>query len=90
VVPPLVECARTYGWRKSELLNLRVKQVDLTDRSERLEPGTTKNREGRVVTITNAVFVLLTACVQGKQPVDHASSPAPMASGCTRSPGSPA
>lgn len=48
----LVECARTYGWRKSE-------------------PGTTKNREGRVVTITNAVFVLLTACVQGKQPVDH-------------------
>lgn len=67
----LVEGARTYGWRKSELLNLRVKQVDLTDRSERLEPGTTKNREGRVVTITNAVFVLLTACVQGKQPVDH-------------------
>jgi hypothetical protein len=24
----LVECGRTYGWRVSELLNMRVKQVD--------------------------------------------------------------
>jgi integrase len=66
----LVECGRTYGWRISELLNLRVGQVDLAARTVRLEPGTTKNREGRTVTMTQAVFVLLTACVHGKRPDD--------------------
>jgi hypothetical protein len=45
----LVECGRT--WRVSELLNLRVKGVDLAVRTVRLEPGTTKNPEGRTVAI---------------------------------------
>jgi integrase len=62
----LVECGRTYGWRVSELLNLRTKQIDLAQRVIRLEPGTTKNREGREVVMTDAVFNLLSACIQGK------------------------
>ena len=62
----LVECGRTYGWRVSELLSMRVGQVDLAQRVIRLEPGTTKNNEGREVVMTDAVYNLLSACVIGK------------------------
>lgn len=62
----LVECGRTYGWRVSELLNLRVGQVDLAQRVIRLEPGTTKNREGREVVMTETVYNLLSALLHGK------------------------
>jgi integrase len=50
---------------------MRVEQVDVTKRSIRLEPGTTKNGEGREVSMTPAVFELLRACVEGKQVGDH-------------------
>jgi integrase len=36
------------GWRKSEILGLTWAQVDTDTGVIRLEPGTTKNREGRV------------------------------------------
>jgi integrase len=61
-----------YGWRVSELLNLRVQQIDLATRTIRLEPGTTKNREGREVTIESSVLLeLLRQCVEGKHPDDY-------------------
>lgn len=66
----LVECGRTYGWRVSELLNLRVNQIDLAQRVIRLEPGTTKNTDGREVFMTDAVHAMLTACTAGKQAND--------------------
>lgn len=62
-----MECGRTYGWRVSELLGLKVRQVDLAQRVIRLEPGTTKNSEGREVVMTETVYVLLSACVVGKE-----------------------
>jgi len=55
----LVECGRTYGWRVSELLFMRVNQLDVTQRVIRLEPGTTKNRDGREVLMTDSVHKLL-------------------------------
>lgn len=64
----LVECGRTYGWRVSELVSMLVRQVDLAQRVIRLEPGTTKNSEGREVVMTDAVYALLSACVIGKSP----------------------
>jgi integrase len=64
----LVECGRTYGWRVSELLGLKVEQIDLTQKVIRLEPGTTKNNDGREVFMTDTVRALLSACVQGKAP----------------------
>ena len=62
----LVECGRTYGWRVSELTGMHVRQADLAQRTIRLEPGTTKNSEGREVVMTEAVYTLLSACVIGK------------------------
>jgi integrase len=64
----LVEVGRTYGWRVSELLSMRVSQIDLLSRTIRLEPGTTKNRDGREVTMTKRVHELLKLCVFGKTP----------------------
>jgi integrase len=55
-----------HGWRISELLNMRVKQIDLLSRTIRLEPGRTKNRDGREVTMTKRVHELLKLCVFGK------------------------
>jgi len=62
----LVECGRTYGWRVSELVNMRVEQADIAQQVIRLEPGTTKNSDGREVFMTEAVRALLSACVRGK------------------------
>jgi integrase len=67
----IVEVSRTYGWRSNELKTMRVKQSDLSKRTIRLEPGTTKNREGREVTMTTPVFLLLKECAEGKGPDDY-------------------
>jgi integrase len=67
----LLECGYSYGGRHEELLGLRVRHVDLLAGSIRLDPGTTKNDQGREVSMTQAVRVLLTECVRGKQPEDH-------------------
>jgi integrase len=62
----LVECGRTYGWRVSELLSMRVNQLDVAQRVIRLEPGTTKNRDGREVLMTDSVHKLLSALAHRK------------------------
>ncbi len=68
----MLETAYNYGWRVSELLNLRVGQVDLVARTIRLEPGTTKDHEGREVTIESGrLLELLCQCVEGKCSEDH-------------------
>jgi integrase len=40
------------GWRKSEVMSLERRHVNLTEGSLRLDPGTTKNREGRLAYMT--------------------------------------
>jgi integrase len=68
----LLETGYNYGWRVSELLNLRVGQVDLVDRTIRLNPGTTKNLDGREASIESSTLLqLLRQCVEGKRPADH-------------------
>ena len=47
------------GWRKSEIFSLEWRQVDWAGRVVRLDPGTTKNREGRSFPFTAALETLL-------------------------------
>lgn len=49
---------------------MRIGQVDLLARLIRLEPGTTKNGDGREVTVTDSVYILLSGCVHAKEPDD--------------------
>ena len=56
----VVEFAYITGWRvPSEVLTLRWRQVDWAGAEVRLDPGTTKNREGRVFPFTTALRTLL-------------------------------
>jgi integrase len=67
----MFEVGYTFGWRHEELLALRVRQVNLSAGTIRLEPGTTKNDQGREVSMTLPVKALLTQCVQDKNADDH-------------------
>jgi integrase len=67
----LFELGFTYGWRDAELKGLRVQQVNLLAGTIRLDPGTTKNDDGREVVMTKPVRELLTQCVHGKGPDDY-------------------
>lgn len=67
----LLAVAYNFGWRKTELLGLRVRQIDLASRTIRLEVGETKNDDGRTIKMTDEVFTLLGACVSEKQPDDY-------------------
>ena len=62
--------AFTFGFRHSELLEMRVRQVNLLERTVDLRPLTTKNEEPRIIKMTDEVFRLLTSCVAGKKPLD--------------------
>jgi integrase len=67
----LLAVAYNFGWRKTELLQLRVNQIELANHTIRLEVGETKNDAGRTVKMTTEVFTLLSACVSGKRPEDY-------------------
>jgi integrase len=60
--------AFNFGWRKSEILNLRVRNVNLLEDWVALE--TSKNGEGRRVKLTAEIKTLLAACMTGKRPGD--------------------
>ena len=48
---PVVTFAYYTGWRKQEILSLKWNHVDLTGRTVRLDVGTTKNDEGRLIVL---------------------------------------
>ncbi|HKM99466.1 MAG TPA: tyrosine-type recombinase/integrase [Candidatus Binataceae bacterium] len=66
----MFELGYTYGWRKTELLGMRVGQVDMIERTLRLEAGETKNEEPRLVEMTGKVYELIKACCAGKSAKD--------------------
>jgi integrase len=54
--------AHTYGWRmQSEVLTLERRQLDVELGTIRLDPGTTKNSDGRVVYLTPELKSILVA-----------------------------
>jgi integrase len=67
----IITVGYTFGFRRSELLTLKVKQVDLKRRTLHLESGETKNDDARTVVMTQEVFDLITQCVQCKNPDDY-------------------
>jgi len=59
---PVVSFCYITGWRMAdEVLPLEWRQVDFTAGEVRLEPGTTKNREGRTFPFTAELRAVLTA-----------------------------
>jgi len=59
---PIVTFAYITGWRiNSEVLPLQWRQVDLVAGEIRLDPGTTKNGEGRVFPLTRELRALMEA-----------------------------
>lgn len=67
-----VTIAHSYGWRmQSEVLSLERRQLDLEVGTLRLEPGTTKNDDGRVVYLTPELKVLLAAQLERIRAVER-------------------
>lgn len=62
----LLALGYTFGWRRGELLFLRVRHINLAERTARLECGTTKNDDGRTIQLTTECYELLKACIAGK------------------------
>src|ERR1019366_762934 len=60
----------TFGFRRSELLRLRVLQVNRIDRTINLLAGATKNGKARTVVMTAEVLALVTASIENKKPHD--------------------
>lgn len=59
-VRPVVTFAYITGWRiPSEVLTLQWRQVDFEAGTVRLDPGTTKSGEGRIIHLTNHLRTLL-------------------------------
>jgi integrase len=66
-----LELGFTYGWRRGEMLGLRVRRVNLAAHTIRLDTGSTKNGEGREVTMNLRVEALLRQAVTGREPEDY-------------------
>ena len=57
-----VTISYTFGWRmRSEVLTLQRRHLDLRASTLRLDPGTTKNDEGREVVLTDELKTMLAA-----------------------------
>jgi integrase len=65
-----VECCYAFGFRKSELLNLRKKNVDLLGRWIGLDGSGTKSGKARKVKMTSRVYDRLCECIRGKEETD--------------------
>jgi integrase len=66
-----LEMAFEFGWRKRELLDLRVRQANATTGTIRLGVGGTKRDEGREVAMTRSIRELVRLAAVGKNPDDY-------------------
>ena len=55
---PVVTFAYNTGWRRSEILGLTWDHVDIEEKTVRLEPGETKNDEGRTIYMDEGLLKL--------------------------------
>ena len=64
------EVGYTWGWRKGEVLALRVRQVNLAEGRICLPSGSTKNKDGRMAKMPARLRELIAQCIHGKSPDD--------------------
>jgi integrase len=64
----IFEIGSVLGWRYREIIDLRVRQVDLSAGTVRLDPLSTKNDRGREVPLTPTIRELLAQCIHGQPP----------------------
>lgn len=62
----MLALAYSFGFRKAELLNMKVRNVDLFGGTVGID--TSKNGEARKVSLTDETRKLLAACISGKEP----------------------
>jgi integrase len=67
----LLAVGYTFGFRSSELTDMKVNQIDLAGKTIRLWRGETKSEEPRLVKMTQEVFDLLKHCVEAKKEDDY-------------------
>jgi integrase len=60
-IKPVALFAHETGWRLREILGLERRNVDLKEGYARLDPGTTKNNEGRVAYLSPELLAILRA-----------------------------
>ena len=60
-----------FAWRRGEVVNLQVRQLDFPGRTIRLDIGATKNDAGRVIRMSGEVYELLSVCAANKGPEDY-------------------
>jgi integrase len=65
---PVLTFAYHTGWRQAEILNLKWNQVNLRDGIVRLEPGETKNDEGRTIYMDPELFAMMTELHRKRMP----------------------
>jgi integrase len=65
---PVLLFAYHTGTRRGEILSLRWTQVDLTHHIVRLEPGTTKNKDARLIPLTPELHATLQQLAEHRDP----------------------
>ncbi len=66
----IFEVGYTFGFRKSELLGLRIRNINISAKTITLPPRSTKNKQPRLVVMTERVYQLLKPLAEGKNPDD--------------------
>ena len=66
---PVITFAYFSGWRRSEILGLQWKNINIREGTARLEPGETKNNEGRILYMEDALWALMKG-LHGKRRLD--------------------
>jgi integrase len=66
---PVFTFAYLTGWRKSEILDLKWNHVNLADGIVRLEPGETKNKEGRTLYMEPELWDMMKALQKNRRHV---------------------
>lgn len=56
---PVLSFGYLTGWRKSEIINLKWRQIDMEARTVRLDPGRTKNDKGRVIALGGDLWEII-------------------------------